>query len=172
MSKRNCVLNISSVTRKSIWFYFATFLVTITGCAGFGTTTGDQLNEIIKSGNCSKSETFARESFTGSDVYLALAGVEANCRRNNVKAFEYLDISARMGNKNAADLLKKYGRNVPTVSVLPAPPVHVTVNPTVTQPIQLVPNQSTQEQCVILDKNIVQCGNRQCFNLGGIIQCQ
>lgn len=142
------------------------------GCAGFGKTTGDQLNDIIKTGNCAQADSFARQNFSGGDMYFALSVVEANCRKNNAKAMEYLTISSKLGSKEADQVLQTYGRPVSKVNVPPAPPVKVNVDPSVKQPA-VAPSQPIDfSRCVKLDKDILQCGNRQCFNLGGVIQCR
>ena len=105
-------------------------------------------------------------------MYFALSVVEANCRKNNSKAMDYLTVAAKLGSQQADQVLQKYGRPVSKVNVPPAPPVKVNVDPSVKQPAASTPQPIDFSRCVMLDKDILQCGNRQCFNLGGVIQCR
>lgn len=128
--------------------------------------------KLAASGNCVSAESVARQKLQGGDMYLALAVVELNCRKNLSKGIEYLTISASLGNQGAIETLKENGYQVPNVPKPPTPSVTVSPRPRMenSQPQQ---QSSPADQCVILNKNLVQCGNRQCFLLqGGNIQCQ
>lgn len=158
-----------AIRKPTVLLSFASL---VTSCAVLAPTPQDQIVKLSSSGNCTSAESLARQKLQGGDMYLALSVVEFNCRKDLNKGLEYLRISASLGNQGAVETLKENGYQVPNVSKPLVPPVSVSPRP-VMEPAPVQQQTSPADRCVILNNNLVQCGNRQCFLLqGGNIQCQ
>lgn len=105
---------------------FLTILaILVSGCATSGMDEGERFEQLIKTGQCDKAESIAVQKQSGAELYLLRARIAGDCRRDQAKAVQYLTISAKMGNTDAAKLLRGLGKPVPEVQIGTTRPVTI-----------------------------------------------
>lgn len=92
-------------------FSFSCLAIFAAGCSTINT---DELETLIRSGQCQQAYSHVNENAASqTDKYLFSAVVARYCERDKNKAERYLNVPARRGNSKAIEMLVEMGRPVP-----------------------------------------------------------
>ena len=154
--------------------FLATLVVFASGCATLGMDEGSKFEQLIKTGQCDQAERVAAQKQSGAELYLLKALIEGDCRRDQAKAVQYLTISAKMGNPDAARLLRTLGKPVPEVQV--GAPKPVTIDTPNVTPAQTRGNAG-YSNCVRGPQGTITCyrgdgSGTRCRPVGIQVQCR
>ncbi len=92
--------------------FFSIAVLLLAGCASNNAALSG-VKAFIDRGDCSGAENSARQNLSGNIFYGVMAAIAMDCRHDRRAAIEYLKISARAGDKIAAQMLIENGETPP-----------------------------------------------------------
>ena len=98
-------------------------LVYLSGCAT--SSVADAVNEFILAGECSSASSFAKQNLAGLSFYYQIARIENECKGNQARSTQLLNLTARYGHEASIDYLRSMNEVIPVENPRPIPRVSV-----------------------------------------------